>query len=227
MKPLGRAPFSRIFPAVINLRLPTPRAGALLGLLAVVLALGNGLVPIPAAAAVWGGVPPGQTHHGTMSVRNQTASIQGTVDGNLSVNNHATVTVTGHVTGWLHAYGQSTVTIGTHGRVDEGVLQSTGTLRVQPGAQVGESLNTYNLSGTAILGGHVAGPARVSASGCQLGRQGQVSGDLSVWASRAQEVQVDGTVDGSVHVSGTDLHLGRTAHIHGSTKVYSGKVVDG
>ncbi len=209
-----------------NLRLPTPRSGVLVGLLAA-LALAGGLVASPAAAAEASGVPPGKTHHGTLTLRDQAGSIQGTVDGNVSVQDHATVTVTGHVTGWLHAYGQSTITIGDHGRVDGGVLQSTGTLTVEPGAQVEKGLETFNLSGQPVLGGHVAGPARVSASGFELSRQGEVSGDLWVWASHAQQVQVDGTVDGSVHVSGTDLHVGPASHIHGTTKVYSGQVIDG
>lgn len=209
-----------------DLRAPAFRAGVLLGLLAAI-ALGGGLLASPAAASVSAGVPPGQTHHGTLTVRDQAGSVQGTLDGNLSVQDHARVTVTGHVTGWLHAYGQSTVTIGAHGRVDGGVLQSTGSLAVEPGAQVGKGVSTYNLTGQAVLGGHVTGPARVSASGCEVTRQGQISGDLWVWASRTQQVQVDGSVDGSVHVSGTDLRLGPNSHIDGSTKVYSGKVIDG
>ena len=81
------------------------------------------------------------------------------MDGNVSAQDHATVTLTGHVTGWLHAYGQSTITIGDHGRVDGGVPQSTGTLTVEPGAQVEKGLDTFTLSGQPVLGGHVAGPA--------------------------------------------------------------------
>jgi cytoskeletal protein CcmA (bactofilin family) len=191
------------------------------------IALAGGLVATPAAAAAASGVPPGQTHHGTLTVRDQAGSIQGTVDGNVSVQDHATVTVTGHVTGWLHVYGQSTVTIGDHGRVDGGVLQSTGMLTVEPGAEVGKDLDTFNLSGQPVLGGQVAGGARVSASGFEISRQGRISGDLWVWASAKQQVEIDGIVDGSVHVSGTDLHLGRGSHIGGSTKVYSGQVVNG
>ncbi len=211
-----------------NPRLRTPHRRTLqqlLATLAALLAVAGGLVATPAAAAVTAGVPPGQTHHGTLTVRAQAASIQGTVDGNLSVQDQATVTVTGEVTGSLRAYGKSTVVIGSGGKVDQGLLQSTGTLRIRSGAQVGKGLNTYNLSGPAGVDGRVTGPARISASGLQLGRQGDVAGDLWVWASRIQRVQVDGTVSGSVHVSGSDLHLGRTSHIRGSTKVYSGKVV--
>lgn len=179
----------------------------------------------PVAAAAGSGVPPGQTHHGALTVRDQSASIQGTVDGNLSVQDHATVTVTGEVTGSLRAYGKSTVIIGSSGRVDRGLLQSTGTLRIQPGAHVTKNLDTYNLSSPAVVGGHVGGTARISAGGFQLGRQGQVAGDVWVWASRSQRVQVDGSVSGSVHVSGTDLHLGPTSHVHGSTSVSDGKVI--
>lgn len=199
---------------------------ALLTGLAALVVTAAGWVATPAAAAVAPGVPPGQTHHGTFTVRHQTESIQGTVDGDVSVHDHATVTVTGQVTGSLRAYGSSTVIIGSTGRVDNGVLQSTGTLRIHPGAQVKERLDTYNLSGPVVVDGSVGGPARVSASGFQLGRQGQVAGGLWVWASRSQRVQVDGAVSGSVHVSGTDLHLGRTAHVHGSTRVWSGRVVN-
>lgn len=193
--------------------------------LAALVAIAGGLMTTPASAAVAPGVPPGRTYHGTLTVRGDSASIQGTVDGNLSVQDHATVTVTGHVTGALRAYGKSTVIIGSNGRVDKGLLQSTGALRIQPGARVTKSLDTYNLSGPALVGGHVAGPVRISASGFQLARQGQVTGGVWVWASRSQLVRVDGSVSGSVHVSGTDLHLGRTSHVHGSTFVSNGKVV--
>lgn len=199
-----------------------PRLFALLAGLALLVA-GGGLVVVLAARAITGGGAP-QTHDGNVSVYGQTSSIQGTVRGNLSVQNDATVTVTGHVTGWLRAYGTSSVIIASGARVDGGILQSTGTLRVLPGAWVGKAVNTYNLSDPADLGGHVAGQVRISASGLELGSQADVAGDLWVWASRAQVVQVDGTVNGSVHVSGTDLRLGPTSHIGGSTVVYSGKV---
>lgn len=193
--------------------------------MAALLVIAGGSAAGPAAAAALPGVPPGQTHHGNLTVRGQAASIQGTVDGNLTVQNHARVTVTGVVTGKLSAYGKSTVVIGSSGKVEGGLVQSTGTLRIQPGAQVKKSLDTYNLSRPAAVGGHVTGSARVSASGFQLARQGQVTGDVWVWASRSQPVQLDGTVSGSVHVSGTNLHLGSAAHVHGSTSVSYGRVV--
>lgn len=199
-----------------------------LGLLctfAALVAIGGGLLATPAVAAAVPGVPPGQTYHGNLTVRGQSASIQGTVDGNVTVRDHATVTVTGEVTGMLRAYGKSTVVIGSSGKVDKGLLESTGTLRIRPGAQVKKSLDTYNLSAPAVVGGHVTGPARVSASGFQLARQGQVTGDLWVWASRSQVVKVDGKVTGSIHVSGTNLRLGKASHVHGSTSVSYGKVI--
>ena len=218
----------RIFAAV---RDPTRRIShgrtlqGLLGTVAALLVIAGGLVATPAADAAVSGVPPGQTYHGNLTVRGQTASIQGTVDGNVSVQSHATVTVTGEVTGMLRAYGKSSVVIGSSGKVDKGLLESTGKLQIQPGAQVKKSLDTYNLSAPAVVGGDVAGPTRISASGFQLARQGQVTGDIWVWASRSQQVQVDGTVSGSVHVSGTNLHLGGASHVHGSTSVSYGKVV--
>ena len=191
------------------------------------LVVGGVFVAIAVARPGTGGVPPSQTRNGNVTVDRQTSSIRGTIRGNLTVLNHATVTLTGHVTGWLHAYGTSSVTIGRAARVDGGVLQSTGTLEVQPGAWVGTGLDTYTLSRQMDLGGDLAGQARISASGLMLGPQAHVAGDLSVWASPAQVVRVDGTVDGSVRVSGTDLHLGPTSHIGGSTSVYSGKVTHG
>lgn len=208
-----------------NSGLRTAHARILRALLATLLVTTGGWLATPAAAATPPGVPPGTTHHGALTVRDQSASIQGTLDGNLSVQDHATVTVTGEVKGSLRAYGKSTVVIGSSGRVDKGLLQSTGTLRIQPGAHVAKNLDTYNLSVPAVVGGHVDGPARISASGLQLGRQGQIAGDVWVWASRSQPVQVDGSVSGSIHVSGSDLHLGRTSHVHGSTSVSGGKVV--
>jgi cytoskeletal protein CcmA (bactofilin family) len=189
------------------------------------LVAGAGLVAILAARAIGSEMPSSQTHNGNVSVYGQSTSIQGSIHGNLSVQNHATVTVTGRLTGWLRAYGTSTVIIGARAKVDGGILQSTGTLRIRPGAWIGTGLNTYNLSDQLNLGGHVAGQVRVSASGLDLGPQAQVAGGLWVWASPAQVVQVDGAVDGSVHVSGTDLHLGPTSHIGGSTSVYSGSVI--
>ena len=200
-----------------------PRLFALLAGV-VLLVAGGGLVVTLAARALTGVGAPSQTHNGNVSVYDQTSVIQGTVRGNLSVQNDATVTVTGHVTGWLRAYGTSSVILASGARVDGGILQSTGTLRVLPGAWVGKAVSTYNLSDQADLGGHVAGPVRISASGLELGPQAQVAGDVWVWATPAQPVQVDGTVDGSVHVSGTDLRLGRTSHIGGSTVVNSGRV---
>lgn len=190
------------------------------------LLVGGALVATLAVRAAMGGMPLSGTHNGDVSVSGQTRSIPGTIDGNLSVQNQATVTVTGHVTGWVHSYGSSLV-IGSGARVDGGILESTGTLRVEPGARVAKGLSTYNLSGPADLGGDLAGQVRISASGLELGRQADVAGDLWVWASPAQRVQVDGTVDGSVHVSGTDLHLGPASHVGGSTVVYSGTVTHG
>lgn len=188
------------------------------------LAIGAGWTAIVASRAITTEMPSSQTHNGNVSVYGQSRSIHGTIHGNLTVQNHATVTVTGHVTGWLRAYGTSTVVIGPGARVDGGILQSTGTLRVEPGSRLGSGLATYNLSDQLNLAGHVDGQVRISASGLEVTPQGRVAGDLWVWASRGQVVQVDGTVDGSVHVSGTDLHLGRTSRIRGSTSVYSGEV---
>lgn len=177
-----------------------------------------------AVRGLTGGTVLPQTRSGSVSVYGQNMSVPGTLNGNLTAQNHATVTVTGHVTGWLHAYGSSSVVLGPGARVDGGVLESTGTLSVEPGARVGNGLDTYNLSDPAALDGEVAGQVRTSASGLTVGRRGHVAGDLSVWASAGQRVEVDGAVDGSVRVSGTDLHLGPAAHIGGSTVVYSGTV---
>lgn len=191
----------------------------------VILAVGGALLAILVVRPGTAGISPSQTRNGNVGVSGRTSLIQGTIHGNLSVQNHATVTVTGHVTGWLHAYGASSIIIGSPARVDGGVLQSTGILQVRPRAWIGTGLDTYNLSSPVDLGGNVAGEARISASGLELGSQAHVTGDLWVWASPAQVVKVDGTVDGSVHVSGTNLNLGQTSQVRGSTVVYSGKVI--
>ncbi|MGH7919213.1 MAG: hypothetical protein ACREQM_04610 [Candidatus Dormibacteraceae bacterium] len=190
--------------------------------LGAVLALAGGAA-VPAQASLRAGVPPGQTYRGTLRVRNQAASIQGTVDGNVLADDHTTLTVTGTVTGWVHAYGGSTVTI--DGTVDRGVSQSTGSLDVGQQARIGQNLETFTLAAPLHMDGRVASELRASASSVDLARQADVQGDVWVWAKRTQTVQIQGHVGGSVNVSGTNLNLGKDASIGGRVHVWSGKVV--